>query len=165
MGIAKCIVDAAAVWVHQSMVSRQVHGDDISLDRAKDVNTRVDFRYFVRWLTSWTLRYYRRALNLGARRRACLRKIGPTGSENRRELGPVKGRPTTRSIWHTPLMVFQIRAKVNRDPIENGPASCTTYESEQVSFYFILFYWIFYQLLDVRILTRSGWLSKSLRNS
>lgn len=30
-------------------------------------------------------------------------------------------------------MVFQIRSKVSRDPIENGPANTATYETEQVS--------------------------------
>lgn len=33
-------------------------------------------------------------------------------------------------------MVFQIRAKVSRDPIENGPVNTAIYESEQVSLVF-----------------------------
>lgn len=36
-------------------------------------------------------------------------------------------------------MVFQIRAKVSREPIENGPANSAVYESEQVSFLFSFF--------------------------
>jgi len=31
------------------------------------------------------------------------------------------------------LMAFQIRAKVNQDPIETEPGACATFESEQVS--------------------------------
>lgn len=39
-------------------------------------------------------------------------------------------------------MLFQIRAKVSRDPIENGPVNSAVYESEQVSFLFFFFFFI-----------------------
>lgn len=37
---------------------------------------------------------------------------------------------------NSPTFFFQIRAKVNQDPIETEPGACATFESEQVSFDF-----------------------------
>ena len=101
--------------------------------------------------------YYRRALNLGTRGRACK----DAGGKSARPCNPkitarleektasLRKRPQVAANLLTrfahPYAFFQIRAKVSRDPIENGPANSAVYESEQVSFLSFFFFFFFFE--------------------
>lgn len=92
--------------------------------RAKDVNTRAIFWYFVRRLTSRTLRYYRPALILGTRRRrqwrqsrallllsaACTGNRGPPRDDGKADGGRRRPAP-------------EIAAKMSVAPLTNRPDS------------------------------------------